>query len=552
MGAKLYDNRIELTGIKPCVYPFHVNRKGDKYTVSRRYVLEIAEQLGYTIDTAPPALRDAMLQERRARLAIERLMSIGPTGSPVVNEHLTLRPIQEVAREIAWYRDKYCIYLDTRVGKTPTSLAIINDDLKKNPKHKWLIICPLTLIENAWIPDMKKFVPGISYINCHATTKARRLEKLKDKSASIYITNTESFASYKEYFDLFNFDGIILDESSCLKSPKTKQTKAILEAAWNVKRFYQLSGRPAPNCEVEYYSQIRAVDYYGVHQSLTRFKQEYFVDTSFNSNFEKLMLRPDKKDDLFNLIKKYAIYADMSDELNLPGREFIEVPVEMPKRLAEHYRAIKNKMATEVSDDVTITTLTAGAKINKLRQVTAGFLIDTDAKKENAIFGTGLQEVYNIDDYKLKKLSELLEKHKDEQVIIWAFYHEEFRAIKELLGDKCRCVYGLTSASEKTQYIQEFKNGKVQYLVANAASASKGLTLTNCHICIYLSLDFSYENYYQSIQRIYGDISSQPKFCTYYFILAKGTIDEDIYRDTLQGKGAVSMTLLNHLKRSGV
>ena len=421
MGAKLYDNRIELTGIKPCVYPFHVNRKGDKYTVSRRYVLEIAEQLGYTIDTAPPALREAMLQERRARLAIERLMTIGPTGSPVVNEHLTLRPIQEVAREIAWYRDKYCIYLDTRVGKTPTSLAIINDDLKKNPKHKWLIICPLTLIENAWIPDMKKFVPGISYINCHATTKARRLEKLKDKSASIYITNTESFASYKEYFDLFNFDGIILDESSCLKSPKTKQTKAILEAAWSVKKFYQLSGRPAPNCEVEYYSQIRAVDYYGVHQSLTRFKQEYFVDTSFNSNFEKLMLRPDKKDDLFNLIKKYAIYADMSDELNLPGREFIEVPVEMPKKLSEHYKAIKNKMATEVSDDVTITTLTAGAKINKLRQVTAGFLIDTDAKKENAIFGTGLQEVYNIDDYKLKKLSELLEKHKDEQVIIWPF-----------------------------------------------------------------------------------------------------------------------------------
>ena len=133
-----------------------------------------------------------------------------------------------------------------------------------------------------------------------------------------------------------------------------------------------------------------------------------------------------------------------------------------------------------------------------------------------------------------------------------AFYHEEFRAIKELLGDKCRCVYGLTSASEKTQYIQEFKNGKAQYLVANAASASKGLTLTNCHICIYLSLDFSYENYYQSIQRIYGDISSQPKFCTYYFIVAKATIDEDIYRGTLQGKGAVSMTLLNHLKRSGI
>ena len=552
MGAKLFDTRIELTDIKPCVKPYHVNRKGNIFTVSRRHILEIAEQLGYTIDTAPPAIREAMEQERRARLAIEELMTMGPQESPVVNEHLTLRPIQQVAREIAKYRNKYCIYLDTRVGKTPTSLAIINDDLKEHPNHKWLIICPLTLIENAWIPDIKKFMPGLSYINCHATTKAGRLKKLGDKSASVYLTNTESYATYKEYFDLFNFDGIILDESSCLKSPKTKQTKAILESAWNVNRFYQLSGRPAPNCEVEYYSQIRAVDYYGVHQSLTRFKQEYFVDTSYNSNFEKLQLRFDKKDEFFDLVKQYAIYADMGDELKLPGREFIEVSVDMPKEVAEHYKNVKNKMSTELADEVTITTLTAGTKINKLRQITSGFIIDTEAKKENQMFGTNLQEVYNIDAYKLRALEEILDKHTDEQVIIWAVYHEEFRLLKDLLGDTCRCVYGLTSAAEKTENIKAFKEGKVQYLVANAASASKGLTLTNCHICVYLSLDYSYENYYQSIQRIYGDISSQPNFCTYYFILAKGTIDEGIYRDTLQGKGSANLALLNHIKRSNI
>ena len=550
MGARLYDNRIEITDIIPCVYPYHVNRSHTKYTVSRRYIIEIAEQLGYTYDNAPEPIREAMLQERRARLAINELMTMGPKESPVVNEHLTLRPVQEVAREIAKYRDKYCIYLDTRVGKTPTSLAIINDDLAEHPEHKWLIICPLTLIENAWIPDIKRFMPNLSFINCHASTKARRLEKLQDTTANVYITNTESYASYKEYFDLFHFDGIVLDESSCLKSPKTKQTKAILDSAWKVKRFYQLSGRPAPNCEVEYYSQIRAVDYYGVPQSLTRFKQDFFVDLAFNTNFEKLQLRVDKREDLFNLIKKYAIYADMSDELTLPGREFIEVPVEMPQKLKEHYRALKNEMATEIAEEVTITTLSAGAKINKLRQVTSGFIIDTEAKKENAMFGTNLQEVYNIDNYKLDKLMELLEKHKDEQVIIWANYHEEFRAVKELLGDKCRCVYGLTSASEKTTNIKAFKDGKVQYLLANTASASKGLTLTNCHICIYLSIDYSYENYYQSIQRIYGDISSQPNFCTYYFILAKGTIDESIYRETLQGKGTANMALLSHIKRS--
>ena len=136
----------------------------------------------------------------------------------------------------------------------------------------------------------------------------------------------------------------------------------------------------------------------------------------------------------------------------------------------------------------------------------------------------------------------------NQQVLIWANYRKEFEIIKELLGDRCRCIYGGTTITEKNESIRLFKSGDVQYLIANPASADKGLTLTNAHISIYFSLNWSYELFKQSMERIYGDINKQPKHCDYYVLIAKGTIDRVLYSDVLQGKGDASYAVLNHLK----
>ena len=153
-----------------------------------------------------------------------------------------------------------------------------------------------------------------------------------------------------------------------------------------------------------------------------------------------------------------------------------------------------------------------------------------------------------MSDYRFAALKELLGEIGDEQVIIWANYRLEFQFIKRMLGDKCGTVYGETSAADKVQNVKDFKEGRVQYLVANPASADKGLTLTNCHICIYFSLTWSYELFKQSMDRIYGDKSIQPYECQYYIMLAKGSVDMTIYKEVLLGKQEMSYAILDHLK----
>ena len=158
------------------------------------------------------------------------------------------------------------------------------------------------------------------------------------------------------------------------------------------------------------------------------------------------------------------------------------------------------------------------------------------------------QEWYLLDDYRFQELQTLLDQLGDNQILIWANYRLEFKLIKAMLGDKCVTVYGETSAADKVANIKAFKQGKVQYLVANPASADKGLTLTNCHICIYFSLTWSYELFKQSMDRIYGDRSIQPYECEYYIMLAKGSIDMPLYKEVLLGKQEMSYAILDHLK----
>lgn len=501
--------------------------------------------------TAPQSVQNFYTRELDARLAMEDLLTNGPKESPVVNEHLTLKPHQQLGREIAKVRNKFGFFFDTRTGKTPLSLAIMWDDIMAHPTHKWLVVCPLILIEEAWLEDAEKFVPELTAINCHATTKAKRL-KAMERHGNIYITNTESFASYKEYYDKMGFHGCIVDESSSMKSHKSQQSKALVEFAQTMKRFYLLSGTPAPNGEYEYYMQLKALDYYCVPPSYTKFKERYFVNVSYNPQFEDLMLRPDAKDDLLAILREYSLYVDKEDVLTTPGRTFEIFEFELPAELKKHYNKLKNEMYLELSDDKQIVVEQAAAKYNKLNQITSGFVIDTQAIKENKFYGENQTEVHMLDDYRFKHLYRKLDELGDEQVLIWANYHKEFEVIRKELGDRCGCVYGLTKLSEKTQAIKDFKAGRIQYLIANPASADKGLTLTNAHLSIYFSLNYSYELFKQSMERIYGDISKQPKHCTYYIMIAKNTIDRVLYDDVLQGKATGSQAILNHLKAGDI
>lgn len=534
--------------------PFvHHNRIYTSFKTSVRnidLVLKLFRNIGvYDTHKLPEAVLKIYDKEMIRRIETKTLLEQGPRN---FDPNGWLYNHQQLGRELAIVNDRFGFFYDTRTGKTPMSLQIIVDDVKKNPSHKWLVLCPLILIENAWIPDAEHFFPDLKILNLHSTSKEKRLAKFNE-DAQLYVSNIESFINYEEQIKALKVHGCFVDESSTMKSPSSKVSKALVDYSQTVNKWFLLSGLPAPNNQTEYYKQLQSIDFFGVPDSFAKFTTYFFNNVSYNPQYVKWQLKPERAETMKTLIKEYSLYVEKEQVLETPGRDFIEVELELPTELKESYKTMKNEMMYEITEENSLTAMSAAAMLNKLNQITSGFILDTQAKirnqirKESNVDEPIEEEFYYLSDYRFQALYNQLAIIGNEQVIIWCNYRKEFEIIKEHLKDRCACVYGATNITEKNANIKAFKEGKVQYLIANPASADKGLTLTNAHIAIYFSLNYSLDTYKQSMERIYGSIRSQPNRCTYYIIIAKNTVNKVVY-NALSNKMDLAVEMLNHLK----
>jgi len=119
----------------------------------------------------------------------------------------------------------------------------------------------------------------------------------------------------------------------------------------------------------------------------------------------------------------------------------------------------------------------------------------------------------------------LLEEIGNKQVIIFAQFRYEIEQIQAMIPGSVT-LYSQTD--DRAQSVDDFTSGKAQYLIGHPKSMAHGLNLQHCQYMIFFSLDYSYEAYEQARNRIHR--INQRGACTYFHLLAAGTIDEQILK----------------------
>ena len=194
--------------------------------------------------------------------------------------------------------------------------------------------------------------------------------------------------------------------------------------------------------------------------------------------------------------------------------------------------------------DKTITVQTKLASLMKLRQITSGFLIDTDDNSATS----------KVHSEKTKELWAVLEELGDNKAIIWVNFKQEVHDIEELLKSKGKSyVTAYSGTRDVDASIRAFKDDTAQYIIAHPKTLKYGVTFTgesmkkNCTYAIYYSMSYSYEDFYQSKDRI--NRKGQTQGVTYIFLVAENTVDEDIY-DAIVKKGNNALIMENMIRRS--
>lgn len=428
--------------------------------------------------------------------------------------------------------NSYAFFMETGTGKTFVGIERIRraKALSLGLPFRALIVCPRSIIEQVWKAQLAEFAPDISFCNLR---KCRAQWKKKLPAADVYAINYESLRLIPTEV-LRSFNIVILDESTKIKNPRAQITKFVLSMKKHWPRRDILSGLPAPNHLMEYWPQMNFVNSGILGDNFWRFRAINF----YNVPRLPYLWRPtpEFQAELPGKLAKQAIVVKKKDCLDLPPQVFTTRTFEMTPGQRKHYDQMVEMNITTMGGKPVLAANEL-AKVMKLRQLTSGFAVDASGQAQEF-----------RDPGKLALLEEVLEQLGESQAVIWVQFHVEIAQILKKLEGLCGVAAGTVSEQEQEKAIEDFKAGRIRYLIAHPGSVKYGHNWTHCTYAIYFSLSYSLEEYKQSMDRIhrYG----QDKGTTYIHLLAERSIDSVIYK-RLQSKSSLSEGVLQAIIEAG-
>ena len=423
-------------------------------------------------------------------------------------------------------------------GKIDTAVIVAPKGVYRN----WEISeIPTHLPENiehevyVWTPSPNKY-------------QAKRLEasiEERDK-LRILLVNAEGFATPKvsKFVDYFTRGASFLlavDESTTIKNPKAKRTKALVALGKAASYRRILTGSPVTKSPMDLYAQCGFMDKALLgFESFYSFQGRYAITRTqrMGGHSFQQIVGYRNLDELSTKLEKFSYRVTKDEALDLPDKIYTVRHVSLTDDQIKHYMSLKNAAIALLDDGDLVSAPAVMTQLLRLQQVLCGHLMTDDG---------------DLVEIKTRRIDALLEtiEEMSGKVIIWSRFRYDIRnieaALKKAYGsDSTVNYYGDTSDEDRQKAIQDFQFGDARFFVANPQTAGYGLTLTAATNVIYYANDFNLETRVQSEDRCHR--IGQKNTVTYVDFVSKGTVDEHIVK-TLRAKIDLSAKTLGEEAR---
>ena len=345
------------------------------------------------------------------------------------------------------------------------------------------------------------------------------------------LTNVEGLTTIKDWPP---FDLVVVDESTTIKTRSAQRTKALMKHFAYAPYKIVMSGNPITKGPEEVFAQYEFVEPGVFGTAPVRFREKYFLLDFYKGvmGFKSEELKAEYEEKFHSI----SFTRRKQDCLDLPPKVYEVIKVEMGEEQARAYKDMRDE-ALVCYEDATCSAPVVLTKLMRLSQITGGYVP----------LGSLEGDIHNHPferNPKLGELVELVKNLKKEQVVIWARFKWEIRAIEAALKNEnidCVTFYGDVSYANRLEARKDFREGLSQVFIGNAATGGKGLNdLVGAETVIYYSNDYSAENRQQSEDRNHRNGTVK---VTYIDLIMKDTIDEEVLR-VLRGNEDVSNAIL--------
>ena len=382
-----------------------------------------------------------------------------------------------------------------------------------------LVLAPLSILEAAWVEDILKFQPSITY----GVAYAKNREKIfNDTDLDMVITNFEAVNFLQKNLHLVkSFDTLIIDEFTAFKNRQAKRSKNLKEIIPYFTNRVAMSGTPNTNSILDLWHPVYLVDDgERLGQRFYAFRNQVCTPR-FNGFANEWIDKPGIEEVVADRLKDITIRHALEECIDLPDNIVRTVYTSLSPKVMAMYKTLAEESVLYTQQG-TINAVNAGARVKKLLQLVSGGVYD---EEQNVQYFH--QERYDL-------VMDLVDVRKH-SLVAFNWKHERDALIK--IAEKKKISYelidGSVPAEKRKDIVARFQAGQIQVLFAHPQSAGHGLTITKATTYIWCSPTYNAEHFQQFNRRIHR--SGQTSKTETILIAARDTWEESVY-DKLNGK----------------
>jgi len=402
-----------------------------------------------------------------------------------LNEHLF--DFQHAIVSWAVRRGRAAIFADTGLGKTLMQLSWA-DEVASHTGGVVLILAPLAVSEQT-IEQGKAFGIDVKRVDDSAL------------SPGVWITNYERI----DAIDFAELHGIVLDESSILKSHTGKTRTAIIESCQGIPYRLSCTATPSPNDFEELGNQC---EFLGV-MTRTEMLATYFVNDTGDTGTWRLKGWGASK--FWEWMGSWAVVLRNPSDIGFDGARY-----ELP--------------AVQYFEHVVETEQLAGELFARPAQT----MLERRKAQRDSI------------ENRCKALSDVVNADQSEPWLIWTHLNDEAEMLAALIPGAVN-VQGSDSPESKSQNLLGFAKGDIRVLISKPKIAGFGMNWQHCARMAFVGLDDSFEKFYQAVRRCYRFGQKRSVHVHIFTAENEGQILENIKRKEINHH-EMSAQMIEHMK----
>lgn len=356
-----------------------------------------------------------------------------------INNHLF--DFQTLCVKRALKRGKFALFEDCGLGKS-IQQGVWADEVVKHTGGKVIIFAPLCVSEQT-ISELARFGVEIGVYGSSSSIQIINYEQLHNVDASLFV-------------------GVVLDESSILKSCDGKTRTRLIDTFKDYQYRLCCTATPAPNdiTELGNHSEFLGV------MTRAEMLSSFFVNRGQgNRSWD---LKRHCHEAFYEWLASWSIFVSTPSDLGFEDKGF-----DLPGISFE------------------------------------GHFVDVEMTTEGNLFFMGLGGVSERSKVRKEtikervKVASALAEGAKGQVIVWCGLNAEQDQVHKALGSLSVSVSGSDKPEKKREKIEKFLSGDARFLVTKPKIVGFGMNFQNASTQVFVGLGDSYEKYYQAIRRSY-------------------------------------------------